>query len=152
MFDSTNNVFYAGTYNDYDASYVYQYNRATGTWNTEATGTTAGVLMVNAYGAQAHNGQLYVAGLAEPWNGGYGQDNYVFAYDHGATPGGATPRHDMLIQTSGNSAADIPLVWLWTAPATSIMATTASRPAARRFIASRPTRLAKPFRPRNSFS
>jgi hypothetical protein len=99
VFDSTNNAFYAATYSD-NGSYVYKYDGGTGKWNTT---TSAGVYMPNAYGGQVHNSQLYVAGLATPWNGSTGQNNYIFAFDHAAMPDGAAPRHDTLIQTTGNS-------------------------------------------------
>ena len=104
MLDEVNDVFYAGTFYSGGDSYVYGYDRTTGTWSTEVPETQAGVHMINAYGAQVHNGQLYVAGLAEPWNGGYGQANFIFAFDHAATPDGDPPRHDTLIETAGNSA------------------------------------------------
>jgi hypothetical protein len=101
VLDPVGSLFYAGTVHGMSSSDVYTYNLNTSTWLTPGQD---GVPMANAYGAQVHNGQLYVAGLSEPWNGGYGQDNYIFAFDHAATPGGDSPRHDTLIQTSGNSA------------------------------------------------
>ena len=96
--------FFAATYYSGGDSYVYEYDRTAGTWNTDELETQAGVHIINAYGGQVHNGQLYISGLAEPWSGGYGQDNYIFAFDHAAIPDGDSPRHDTLIQTSGNSA------------------------------------------------
>lgn len=104
VLDPVNDVFYAGTYYSGGDSYVYGYDRTAGTWSTEVPETQAGVHMINAYGGQVHNGQLYVAGLAEPWNGGYGQANFIFGFDHAAIPGGDAPRHDTLIETAGNSA------------------------------------------------
>jgi len=101
VLDPVNNLFYAATVYNWSDSDVYVYDRNAGSWQTPGKN---GVTMANCYGGQVHNGQLYVAGLAQPWNGGYGQDNYIFAFDHSATPGGAAPRHDTLIQTTGNSA------------------------------------------------
>lgn len=100
VLDKTNGLFYAATLYGSSDSDVYTYDLNSSSWLTPGKN---GVTMVNAYGGQAHNGQLYVSGLAEPWNGGYGQANYIFAFDHQATPGTAA-RHDTLIETAGNSA------------------------------------------------
>jgi len=100
-YDPDNNRFFAATvYNSSDSD-VYEYDLDAGSWVTPGQD---GVYMTNAYSGKVHGGQLYVAGLIEPWNGSTGQDNYIFAYDHSATPGGDPARHDTLIQTSGNSA------------------------------------------------
>ncbi|WFB35161.1 hypothetical protein P3T73_13430 [Kiritimatiellota bacterium B12222] len=101
VYDSASNLFYAATLYGTSDSNIYAYNHSTGSWNTSGP---EGVTIVNAYGGKSQNGQLYISGLAEPWNGSYGQDNYIFAYDHTATVGGEDPRHDTLIQTAGNSA------------------------------------------------
>ncbi len=101
VYDSTNGLFYAATVYGMSDSDVYVYDTNAGEWQTPGV---SGVSMINAYGGQVHNSQLYVSGLAQPWNGGYGQDNYIFAFDHLATPGGDPARHDTLIETAGNSA------------------------------------------------
>lgn len=100
VLDKDNNLFYAATVYGSSDSDVYTYDNNAGSWITPGV---QGVTMVNAYGAQVHNGQLYVAGLAEPWNGGYGQDNYIYAFDHTAGVND-TARHDTLIEAAGNSS------------------------------------------------
>jgi hypothetical protein len=101
VLDPASGLFYAGTVYGMSDSDVYVYDPSgSGYWVTPGPD---GVTMSNAYGAQVHNSQLYVAGLAEPWNGGYGQDNYIFAFDHSAGVNDQA-RHDTLIQTTGNSA------------------------------------------------
>ena len=101
VYDSENNLFYAASLYGSSESNIYTYDHNTSSWRTPGQ---AGVPMINAYGGQVHGGQLYVSGLNEPWDGSYGQDTYISAYDHSATVGGEPPRHDLLIQTSGNSA------------------------------------------------
>ncbi|QDU32300.1 hypothetical protein KS4_03320 [Poriferisphaera corsica] len=100
VYDSVNNRFHFAAYSDGSRSDVYTYDVSSSAWVTPGKN---GVQMINAYGADVSNGQLYVSGLAEPWNGGTGQDNYIFAFDHNA---GVTDvaRHDTLIKTAGNSA------------------------------------------------
>ena len=100
VYDPNSDMFYAGTFVDGARSDVYKYDVAAGAWVTPGKD---GVVMNNAYGADTYNGQLYVSGLAEPWNGSIGQDSYIFAFDHTADVGD-TARHDTLIQTAGNSA------------------------------------------------
>jgi hypothetical protein len=100
-YDPDNNRFFAATLYGASDSDVYEYDSSAGSWVTMGQD---GVYMTNSYSGQVYGGQLYVGGLIEPWNGGTGQDNYIFAYDHSATPGGDPARHDTLIQTSGNSA------------------------------------------------
>ena len=58
VYDPANNVFYAGT-NANNGSYIYEYNGTTGAWSNSSS---AGVYFPDAYGAQVHNGQLYVSG------------------------------------------------------------------------------------------
>jgi hypothetical protein len=100
VLDTSNSRFYAATVYGSSDGDVYIYDGNAATWQTPGKN---GVMMANAYGGQVQNGQLYVSGLAEPWNGGYGQDTYIFAFDHSAAPG-STARHDTLIQTAGNGA------------------------------------------------
>ncbi|MEM0964678.1 MAG: PEP-CTERM sorting domain-containing protein [Verrucomicrobiota bacterium] len=101
VYDSSNNLFYAASLYGFSDSDVYTYNGSGGSWQTPGP---EGVTMINAYGGQVSSGQLYVSGLAEPWNGTTGQSNFVFAFDHLAIPGGDPARHDTLIETAGNSA------------------------------------------------
>ena len=100
VYDIDNDLFYAATLYGGSDSDIYIYDAIAEDWITPGQD---GVTMVNAYGGQVHNGQLYVSGLAEPWNGGLGQSTYIFAFDHSATPADEA-RHDMLIETAGNSA------------------------------------------------
>lgn len=91
MYDSTTNAFYAATYYGSGESYVYKYDYATASWSE-------GIKAVNIYGGDFYNGQLYIAGLREPWSGGY-DSNYVSLFDFSGNG-----YHDALIETGGASA------------------------------------------------
>ena len=95
------NKFYACTINGMSDAYVYEYDHADGKWQNSYTSA------VNAYGADVVGDQLYFSGLNEPWDGGYGQENYIYRYIPGttATNGDGVGMHDTLVRTLGNSAS-----------------------------------------------
>ncbi|WP_309379921.1 hypothetical protein [Cerasicoccus frondis] len=90
IYDSASGMFYGATYLDGGNSYIYSYNTSTSTWSD-------GVQMTNAYGGATYNNTLYVSGLGEPWNGGYGQSTFIFGFSEDGL-------HDALIETGGNSS------------------------------------------------
>lgn len=88
-YDAGSGTFYAGYYSNSDAG-VLRYSG--GSWTNLGT-------FQSLYGAEAHNGDLYVSGLNAIWTGGTDQSNQIALFD---LSGGN--QHDVLIQATGNSA------------------------------------------------
>ncbi len=101
VYNPETNTFYAATISGSSDAHIYEYDHNSGEWKTGSTSA------VNAYGADTIGSDLYFSGLNEPWNGGYGQENYIFRYisDSSVTNSGGVCQHDTLIQTLGNSAS-----------------------------------------------
>jgi hypothetical protein len=91
IYDPENNVFYVGTFNG-AGSGMWRYSPANNTW------TKLGVFN-SLYGADIYQGRVYASGLNQIWNGKSGQDNQIALYDLSGQG-----HHDVLIQTTGNSA------------------------------------------------
>ncbi|MBC2594170.1 PEP-CTERM sorting domain-containing protein [Ruficoccus amylovorans] len=96
VYDSSSGTFYTASFRSGGSSYIYRHDSASGSW-LQNSGSTYGTELVNAYGGATRNGQLYVSGLVEPWNGGYGQSTFISLFD-------ADGRQDTLIETANNSA------------------------------------------------
>lgn len=91
VYDAGTGNFYAGTYGNSSGS-IYRRNDATGTWSTVGS-------MASMYGADIHDGQLYVSGLNAVFTGAPGQDNQIALFDLSGQN-----LHDVLIKATGNSA------------------------------------------------
>lgn len=89
VYDASTQTFYVGAYNDTNGT-VYKYQNAA--WTTLGN-------FASLYGADTHNGDLYISGLNEIWNGSTGQDNQIALFDQSGNN-----LHDVLIQATGNSA------------------------------------------------
>ena len=100
VYDPDTGFFYAATYTSGERCDIYVYDTVSSTWLTEGP---SGNGVTNAFGAATYNGSLYISGLNEPWDGGYGQDTFIYTTDLMAgTENDA--EQDMLILTSFNSA------------------------------------------------
>jgi hypothetical protein len=93
VWDGASSTFYAGTVNNASGG-IYTYDGVLGQWTTPGPD---GIEVVNVFGADTHDGELYVSGLAEPFTGTFGQSNFISRVDDAG-------RQDTIVETGESSA------------------------------------------------